>query len=103
MLIILCIIFSSISCREELSNIFRFWKDKYMIFNVIYWGIFIIISVGFMIKIVLSIKITWYNVMFLFSSIFCMFMSINGLKSLEKKLNIIYKIILSLNERIIFK
>lgn len=89
--------------REELFLWFRLLMKKYVIINSIYRAILGIVFVGFMIKAIQSMEIASTNIILLLCSILCMIIGSIGLKHLNKQLSRNYKIILNLNEKIIFE
>lgn len=89
--------------REELFLWFRLLMKKYVIINLIYRTILGIVFVGFMIKAIPSMEITSTNIILLLFSILCIIIGSIGSKHLNKQLSRNYKIILNLNEKIIFE
>ncbi len=89
--------------REELFLWFRLLMKKYVIINLIYRAILGIVFVGFMIKAILSMEIASTNIILLSCSILCMIIGSIESKYLNKQLSRNYKIILNLNEKIIFE
>lgn len=89
--------------REELFLWFRLLMKKYVIINLIYQAILGIVFVGFMIKAILSMEIASTNIILLLCSILCMIIGSIESKHLNKQLSRNYKIILNLNEKIIFE
>ncbi|KAF5423268.1 MAG: hypothetical protein C5S41_07675 [Candidatus Methanomarinus sp.] len=88
---------------EELFLMFKLLVKKYVIVDLIYRIIVGIIVIGFVIEILLYMEIKWSNVFIFIFSILCMTISKVGSKTLNEQLNKNYKIILNLNERIIFR
>jgi hypothetical protein len=82
---------------------FKLIIKKYVIVDTIYRIIVGIIIIGFVIEILLCMEIKLINVFILFFSILCMTISKVESKPLNEQLNRNYKIILNLNERIIFR
>lgn len=105
------VIFILIFYGEELFLCFKLLMKKYVnvdliyriIVGLIYRIIVGIIVIGFVIEILLYMEIKWSNVLILIFSILCMTMSKVGSKPLSEQLSRNYKIILNLNERIIFR
>ncbi len=97
------VIFILIFHWEELFLWFKLLMKKYVIVDLIYKIIVGIIVIGFVIEILLCMEIKWSNVLIFIFSILCMTMSKVGSEPLNKQLNRNYKIILDLNERIIFR
>jgi hypothetical protein len=88
---------------EELFLMFKLLVKKYVIVDLIYRIIVGIIVIGFVIEILLYMEIKWSNVFIFIFSILSMTISKVGSKTLNEQLNRNYKIILNLNERIIFR
>jgi hypothetical protein len=97
------VIFILIFYGEELFLCFKLLMKKYVNVDLIYRIIVGIIVIGFVIEILLYMEIKWSNVLILIFSILCMTMSKVGSKPLNEQLSRNYKIILNLNERIIFR
>ena len=97
------VIFILIFYGEELFLYFKLIMKKYVIVDTIYRIIVGIIIIGFVIEILLCMEIKLINVFILFFSILCMTISKVESKPLNEQLNRNYKIILNLNERIIFR
>jgi len=89
--------------HEELFLWFRLLMKKYVIINLIYPVILGIVFIGFMIKAIRSMEIASTNIILLACSILCMIIGSIELKYLNKQLSRNYKIILNLNEKIIFE